>query len=381
MVSLHQAGVENVVASGGTSLTPDQLRLVKKYTNNLTIIYDGDGAGIKAAVRGMDLALEEGLNVKLVLIPDNEDPDSYVNKIGATAFKEFVDANKKDFVLFQLGLSLKEAGNDTEKKAGIVNRIAETISKITKTEHFTKRQDYIKQVSEMLKIEEAGLNDLVNKFIREKVQKEENRNLTTDNDKTTTDNAPQTTDKTGDDFVDTLFNKDELQERAIVRSLLEFGLKQWDEEQTVADYIFSEMELNDLESMIENSKLVSIINIYKDLYQGDKNPTDKDFLYHENESFSSLVINLMDSQTEISPKWEKHFEGKIFTREDLFKEEVTSTLSYFKLRKIKKMIDENQRELEKATNEDDQFLYVKIHIELKFEEQQITKQLGTVIFK
>ena len=381
VVSLHQAGVENVVASGGTSLTPDQLRLVKKYTNNLTIIYDGDGAGIKAAVRGMDLALEEGLNVKLVLIPDNEDPDSYVNKIGAAAFKEFVDANKKDFVLFQLGLSLKEAGNDTEKKAGIVNRIAETISKITKTEHFTKRQDYIKQVSEMLKIEEAGLNDLVNKFIREKVQKEENRNLTTDNDKTTTENAPHTTDKTSDDFVDTLFNKDELQERAIVRSLLEFGLKQWDEEQTVADYIFSEMELNDLESMIENSKLVSIINIYKDLYQGDKNPSDKDFLYHENESFSSLVINLMDSQTEISPKWEKHFEGKIFTREDLFKEEVTSTLSYFKLRKIKKMIDENQRELEKATNEDDQFLHVKIHIELKFEEQQITKQLGTVIFK
>ena len=213
------------------------------------------------------------------------------------------------------------------------------------------------------------------------LQKEENRNLTTDNDKTTSDNEPQTTDKTGDDFVDTLFNKDELQERAIVRSLLEFGLKQWDEEQTVADYIFSEMELNDLEGMIENSKLVSIINIYKDLYQGDKNPTDKDFLYHENESFSSLVINLMDSQTEISPKWEKHFEGKIFTREDLFKEEVTSTLSYFKLRKIKKMIDENQRELEKATNEDDQFLYVKIHIELKFEEQQITKQLGTVIFK
>ena len=117
VVSLHQAGVENVVASGGTSLTPDQLRLVKKYTNNLTIIYDGDGAGVKAAVRGMDLALEEGLNVKLVLIPDNEDPDSYVNKIGAIAFKEFVDANKKDFVIFQLGLSLKEAGKRFREKS------------------------------------------------------------------------------------------------------------------------------------------------------------------------------------------------------------------------------------------------------------------------
>ncbi len=381
VVSLHQAGVENVVASGGTSLTPDQLRLVKKYTNNLTIIYDGDGAGIKAAVRGMDLALEEGLNVKLVLIPDNEDPDSYVNKIGASAFKNFVDNNKKDFVIFQLGLSLKEAGNDSEKKAAIVNRIAETISKITKAEHFTKRQDYVKQVSEMLKIEEAGLNDLVNKFIREKVQKEENRSQTTDHGRQTTEALVKTDDTASDKFVDTLLNKDELQERAIVRSLLEFGLKQWDEAQTVADHIFAEMEENDLENMIENNKLVSIIRIYKDLYQHEKNPTDKDFLYHENETLSNLVINLMDSQTEISPKWEKHFEGKIATRDDLFMEEVTSTLSYFKLRKIKKMIDENQREMEKATNEDDQFLFLKTHVALKFEEQQITKLLGTVIFK
>jgi DNA primase len=213
VVSLHQAGVENVVASGGTSLTPDQLRLVKKYTNNLTIIYDGDGAGVKAAMRGMDLALEEGLNVRLVLIPDNEDPDSYVNKIGASAFKEFVDNNKKDFVIFQLGVSLEEAGNDSVKKSAIVNKIAETISKITKAEHFTKRQDYVKQVSEMLRIEEAGLNDLVNKFIREKVQKEEGRQ-TTDDRQRNTDDGQQTTDNENVEgyFTENLFNRDESQE-------------------------------------------------------------------------------------------------------------------------------------------------------------------------
>ncbi|MBO9573057.1 MAG: DNA primase, partial [Chitinophagaceae bacterium] len=112
VISLHQAGIENVVASGGTSLTPDQLRLVKKLTNNLTIIYDGDSAGIKAAMRGLDLALEQGLNVQLVLIPDGDDPDSYVNKVGTTRFREFISDNKKDFVLFQLEVSLKEAGND-----------------------------------------------------------------------------------------------------------------------------------------------------------------------------------------------------------------------------------------------------------------------------
>ncbi len=380
VVSLHQAGVENVVASGGTSLTPDQLRLIKKYTNNLTIIYDGDGAGIKAAVRGMDLALEEGLNVKLVLIPDNEDPDSYVYKIGPSAFKAFIDLNKKDFVIFQLGLSLKEAGTDSVKKSAIVNRIAETISKITKAEHFTKRQDYIQQVSEMLKIEEAGLNDLVNKFIREKIQKEDNREQTNSILKNE-DNALSHPQSDQEDKLDSLFNKDEFQERAIVRSLLEFGLKKWNEEITVAEYIFEQMDENDLVAMIENPVLIKIINNYRDLFSRGKNPTKNDFLYFEDEIVSRLVISLMYTQTEISSRWKEHLEGEILTRDDLFKEEVILTLSYFKLRKIKKLIDENQKELEKSIDEADQFLFLKTHVELKMEAQLIAKRLGTVIFK
>ena len=380
VVSLHQAGVENVVASGGTSLTPDQLRLIKKYTNNLTIIYDGDGAGIKAAVRGMDLALEEGLDVKLVLIPDNEDPDSYLNKIGPAAFKEFINSNKKDFVIFQLGLNLKEAGNDSVKKSGLVNRIAETISKITKAEHFTKRQDYIQQVSEILKIDEAGLNDLVNKFIREKIQKEENRDQTNSNFKSS-EEAITKEEKPEDEKLESLFNKDEFQERAIVRSLLEFGLKTWDDQMTVAQYIFEQMDDNDLVAMIENPVLIKIIESYRNLFNLGENPTKNNFLYFEDEAISRLVISLMDTQTEISARWKEHLEGDILTREDLFKEEVISTLSYFKLRKIKKLIDENQRELENATDDADQFLFLKTHVELKLQEQQITKLLGTVIFK
>src|SRR5688572_29321686 len=147
VISLHQAGIENTLASGGTSLTQDQLRLIKKYSNNLTIIYDGDPAGVKAALRGLDLALEEGLNVKLVLLPDNDDPDSYITKVGPALFKEFVQKNKKDFILFQLEVSLRDAANDSTKKAEVVNKIAETISRINKAEDFTKQQDYIKQCS------------------------------------------------------------------------------------------------------------------------------------------------------------------------------------------------------------------------------------------
>jgi DNA primase len=167
VIALHQAGIENVVASGGTSLTPDQLRLIKKYTSNLTIIYDGDAAGIKAAQRGMDLAFEESLQVRLVLIPGQEDPDSYVRKIGAPAFRDFISANKKDFILFQLETSLAAVSGDSQKKAQLVSQIAETISRINKAEDFTRQQDYIRRSADLLKIDENGLNSLVNKFIHE----------------------------------------------------------------------------------------------------------------------------------------------------------------------------------------------------------------------
>ncbi len=379
VVSLHQAGIENVVASGGTSLTLDQLRLIKKYTNNLTIIYDGDGAGIKAALRGLDLALEESLNVKLVLIPDGEDPDSYVNKVGTEAFIKFVEENKKDFILFQLGISLKDAGDDNNKKSIVVNQIAETISKINKAEDFTKQQDYIKQSAEILKIEEAGLHALVNKFIREKIGKEENRVERNQRFSEEQVNVEQ------NEFIENdatlLFNKDEMFEQAMIRSLLEFGLKQWDEEQKVADHIFKEVEENQLEELIDNKELVRILHTYKAWYDAGIEPTAKNFLYHEDLKMSSLVVSIMDFNYEISPKWKEHFEGHINTRDDLFAEEVFSTLNYLKLRKIKRLMDENQRDMEKSTVIEDQLLLVQTHQHLKQMEIELTKQLGTVIYR
>jgi DNA primase len=378
VVSLHQAGVENVVASGGTSLTPDQLRLIKKYTNNLTIIYDGDNAGIKAALRGLDLALEEGLNVKLVLIPDKEDPDSYVNKVGVEAFTEFVKKNKKDFILFQLEVSLADAGNDSAKKSAIVNQVAETISKINKTEEFTRRQDYIKQVSEILKIGEDGLNALVNKFIRDKVTKDENR--VQRNTASEIENLPAEGNREEEELQN-LFNRDEMNERALIRSLLEFGNNEWDEEQTVADYLFTQISENELDKMMDNKAILNIYEIYKIWYFEGLKPTAKTFLYHEDRDINTLVISIMDVNTEISPNWKEHFEGHIPTREELFKEEVISTLNYLKLRKIKKMIEENQRELEHAITSDEQLLYLQTHQHLKQMEIELTRQIGTVIFK
>ena len=375
VVSLHQAGIENVVASGGTSLTVDQLRIIRKFTKNLTIIYDGDSAGIKAAQRGLDLALEEGLDVRLVLIPDNEDPDSYVNRIGADAFRKFVQDNKKDFILFQLEIALKDAGNDSGKKATIVKQFAETIAKINKTEEFTKRQDYIKRVAEVLKIEEIGLNDLVNKLIREKLMKNEDiRN-------NSLNNIPTTPITDQPEEIQLVLNKDTMQEQALVRALLEFGQMEWDENRKVAEFIFEQMSDMDLHELIDDANLVEILMIYKTMYAEGHQPDVKSFLYHEDMRISGEVMKITADADDLSPNWREFYKGYIASREDLYRNEVASTLSYLQLRKIKRLMMENQIELEKSADPEQQLLLIQTHIELKKMEQAITKNTGTVIYK
>lgn len=372
VISLHQAGIENVVASGGTSLTVDQLRLIRKHTDNLTIIYDGDSAGVKAALRGLDLALEEGLNVKLVLIPDNDDPDSYVTKTGATSFREFVESNKKDFIIFQLEVMLKDAGSETAKRSAVVNHVAETLSKFYKAEDFTKQQDYIRQCAAILKIDEGGLTNLVNKYKREKITKEENRQIR---------EAPlpdiQNNNAATDDTSSLLLIEDEFQERDLLRALLEYGLLKWDEEKTMADYIFEELQ----HYTIENAELDDLLTVYKDYYSKGLQPSSKSLLYHEDASIRKLVINLSVQKYELSPNWDSKMEGMNINNRDISRQDVVMSLNYFKLRKIKKMFDENQRDIEKARSFEEQMDLIKIHKVLKDEEQKITRMLGTVIFK
>jgi DNA primase len=375
VIALHQAGIENVVASGGTSLTTDQLRLIKKYTSNLTIIYDGDAAGVKAALRGLDMALEEGLNVKLVLIPDKEDPDSYINKKGVSAFTDFIAANKKDFILFQLDIALKDAGDDTNKRSVVVNQIAETISKINKAEDFTKQQDYIRKSAELLKIDESGLHNLVNKFIREKINKQERKSFSVDK---VYQEGAATTLPTGDEDIINLLNEDEQSERAIVRSLLEFGLKEWESGTTVAEYILNNITEDEL---IDNSKLMEVIQTYKAWYDAGIEPTEKNFLYHENQQMSALVVSIMEFPYEVSPGWKEHYEMPVPTRDDTYKEEVFSTVNYLKLRKIKRLISINQKDLEQPHSAEEQLSLLQTHKYLKGLEVEMTRQMGTVILR
>ncbi|MEN9885146.1 MAG: primase [Bacteroidota bacterium] len=376
VTAMHQAGIDNVVASGGTSLTVDQLRLIRKYTNNLTIIYDGDAAGIKAALRGLDLAIEEGLNVQLVLVPDKEDPDSYVKKVGAEAFRDFVQIHKQDFILFQLEVALKDAGSDSSRKAAVVNQIAESISKLNRTEDFTRQQDYIKRCSSILKVDEQGLTALVNKFNRDKQEKEEKK-IHREQNQPEQVAADQENEQDGL----ALFFKDELNEQAVIRSLIEFGTLTWDENLTVAEFIFQEVDNDGLEELFDNKLLIRILNDYRLQFNNGENPTEKSFLYHNDQQISQLAVSLLTEKHQISPNWTKVYKGDILNRNDLYKEEVLSCMTYLKLKKIKKLILENQLDLEKENSTEDMIMLLQTHQHLKQVEMGLMKKTGTVIFR
>ena len=411
VISLHQSGIENVVASGGTSLTQDQLRLIRKYTNNLTIIYDGDAAGVKAALRGLDLALEEGLNVKLVLIPDKEDPDSYVNKVGASAFNEFVRSNRKDFILFQLEVALKDTGGDTTKKSKVVNSIAETISKINKAEDFTKQQDYIKQCSEILKIDESGLHALVNKFIRNRISTQE-KALPPDSYRDEARLHEENAQKAAvTDYDDTTFNllfKDELQEKEFARVLLEHGNKKWNGG-TIADHMLDEI-LD--EGLFDNAEVLKLISEYKkNIEKGRTIPDKNTFVYSNDPVISSFAVSLLNFPYEESDHWKKEFSSSTGYQQKLFEQsyedflrsvsignenelltflkmdedrthiEVESALSYLKLKKIKRMLLENQVDMEKKHTPEEYHDLAQTHEHLKQMEREISGKLGSVIIK
>jgi DNA primase len=371
VVSLHQAGIENVVASGGTSLTIDQLRLIKKYTQNLTIIYDGDAAGVKAALRGLDMALEEGLNVQLVLIPDKEDPDSYVNKVGPDAFREFVQSAKKDFVLFQLEVQLKEVGGDLNKKNALVNQIAETLSKINKPEDFTKLQEYVRKCASLLRIDETGLTQLVNKFKRDKIVKEEKK-MSYDEAAILMPSFPQEQEQDTDLFTD----KDLAHEKNLVKLIIDYGNELTKENKLVAQWIFDEIESFPL----ENEDMVYLVEAYKKWFYAGKLPNGKTLQYHEDERVQKWVVSLFEPDHELSTRWnEKLGKPERENVKDIINE-IEIGLMYFKLRKVKKMISQNQMDLETAP-EKEQIQLLQIHKHLKEVECALTQGIGTVIMK
>lgn len=378
VISLHQSGVENTVASSGTSLTVEQVRLIKKHTKNLTILYDGDAAGIKAALRGLDIALEEGLNVKVALLPDGHDPDSYIRFAGAAGFTDFINKEKKDVILFQIQVALQDAGDDSQKRSALVNQVAETISRINKAEDFTKQQDYIRRSAELLKVDEAGLYALVNKFIREKISKEQPR-IPNDQQPYDPYDQPEGTGQApmDDDTMNLLF-RDELHERNIVRVLIESGIRPWHEDTRVADYILGEATDTEL---FDNKQLVRMMELYKEWYDLGREPVSRDFMYFDDKTVAVTVASLIEFPYEVSPNWGAKFDMPVPEREAVYMNDVTSSVFYLQMRKIKRLIEENQKDLEQPHTEQEREMLLQTHKMLKENEVELSKRTGTVIYK
>jgi DNA primase len=378
VVSLHQNGVENVVASSGTALTVEQLRLIKRFTPNLTIIYDGDAAGIKAAMRGLDMAIEEGLNVQLVLLPDGHDPDSFVGEKGADGFNEFVSKNKKDIILFKLEITLKDAENDSVKKASLINEIAETLSKINKVEEFTKQQDYIKRCASLLKIDEGGLITLVNKKIREHVVKRDTL------PKHEAEQLEKDASKDLEHFQDDatiLLQKDYSQEKALIRVLLEYGNKIFSEQQTVAKYIFDKVGESAEEFITEKFKRV-YLSYHNYLTTIGQEPDLSFFTYHESEVLRTTCIEATYNPHELSANWKESHAIDVPVRDDVYIDEVTCNVIYFNLRKLKTLMNKSLATLELPNQSDDEIqILLQMHMQLKDIEKELLKDMKAVIVR
>ena len=295
VISMHQSGIENVVASSGTSLTPGQIRMIHRFTENVTVIYDGDAAGIKASIRGIDLLLEEGLNIKVLLLPDGDDPDSFARKHNASDFIEFVDKNSSDFIRFKTNLLLKDAGNDPVKRAGLISDIVRSISIIPNS---VIRGEYVKECSTLLNVDEAMLYHEINKLKSTEQEKTATR----------TQNVP-------DDFPPPHFeemeggsafvSKFDNEERNILQLLIRYGqhiMFYADEAKTqpvtVATYIFEELEHDELGFF--NPLHQRIMEEYKTHHNDDTFNSDKHFLYHPEAQISQLAADLVTERYTLS---------------------------------------------------------------------------------
>jgi len=294
VISMHQSGIENVVASSGTSLTPGQIRLIHRFTENVTVIYDGDAAGIKASIRGIDLLLEEGLNIKVLLLPDGDDPDSFARKHNAADFIEFVEKNSADFIRFKTNLLLKDAGNDPVKRAALVSDIVRSISIIPNS---VIRSEYVKECGSLLNVDEAMLYHEINKL---KTTEHEKTNVRTSN--VTDAPPPHFEEMQIGSSVESKFDKEE---RNILQTLIRFGNNDlFFEDETkskiikVAEYIIQELEKEGVKFLNPIHQL--IIDDYKEHSSDETFNPERFFLYHPNPKISQLAADLVTEKYTLS---------------------------------------------------------------------------------
>lgn len=364
VITLHQSGFENVVASSGTALTEGQIKLLRRFTPNVTVLYDGDKAGINASLRGVDLLLEHGLNVKVVTFPDGEDPDSFCRKEGPELFGKYLAEHTRDFVLFKTDLLYEEAKNDPIKRTQVIQSVLESIAKIPDS---LKRSVYIQECSKIVDIPSEELMLQV-KRILQKANKDEVKRV---------DREIQQLIETGE-LATFQYKPEASQEKALIRVLLLYGNKPFTEEKTVFEFVNE--ELNADESLkFSNNVVHAMLQEVRKLNE-EKSPWSVDtFTQHTNNEFVMLAVDFSTEKYQLSSHWHNN-EIFVTGESENYIAEVESVLLYLKLRKVDELLKAESDLLKDVSNEEliETVLWrISALLETK---KKISEFLGTVVY-
>ncbi len=369
VISMHQSGIENVVASSGTSLTVDQIKLIKRFTPNITMLYDGDPAGIKASFRGTDLILEQGMNVKIVLFPEGEDPDSFVRSHRSSEVETYITDNAVDFISFKTKLLLKETQGDPAARAGLIKDIVQTISHIPDQ---IVRTVYIQECSAIMDIPEQTLMNELNKLLRKRFRKK-------------TGATPQELPE--QETVKTPQQKEynpldvSYQEREVIRLLLLYGDKFFEdipngEKQpvtfNVAQYVVDDISNDELG--FENQVFGKIFEEYKRALENNELPKINYLVNHPDQELAKMVVELISFPYDLSENWKKN---KIYVKkeEDQLKTLTKTTLLSLKEKYVNRKMKEIEEMLKEEQNEEDLTILLNTFKELK----EVHKKINAVL--
>ena len=388
VLSMHQAGIENVVASSGTALTHDQIRLIKRFTPNITIIYDGDAAGIKASLRGIDLVLEEGVNVKVLLLPDGEDPDSFSRSMSSSQLTAYIEQNETDFIRFKTNLLMKGADNDPIEKARLVNDIVRTIAIVPDA---ITRSIYIQDCSRLMDVQEEVLYTQVRKIIQKQTEDLQKKNFR--------DRNYQQQQEPGPDF---FFDEPqsapaksvappkpqytcEIEEREIIRIMLKYFKEEVFEEEdengevftfSVGQFVLEELENDGLRS--DNELINRILDLFaENLENPDFNPTSF-FIRSADPQISQLATDLLAERYIESKRWKK---GGAFVEEEheILDLLVPKIVQEYKLSKVRHLLRDLETQIQhagKGENWEALMEFQNQYINLKKVAKYLSEQLG-----